>query len=136
MTNVSKKPLAPTTRRKLLNQFSKVFKSAGDAKMSNMFSELFTEAEQVMFIKRLGIIILLSQGLSNYAVAKYLEVSEATVRSTKEKYNHGEYETIVRVLRNKKFNSEKFWRVVELMLTAGLPPRIGRGRWEFLQKHK
>jgi uncharacterized protein YerC len=136
MTNVSKKPLRPELRRKLLKQFSAVFETAGEARMSAVFQELFTEAEQIMFVKRLAIIILLSHKLSNYAIANHLDVSEATVRSIKTKYAKGEYETIVRIVGNKRFDTKKFWRALELVLSAGLPPRAGRGRWRFLYQQK
>jgi uncharacterized protein YerC len=136
MTNVSKRELEPEVRKKLLTQFAGLFKAAGDVQLSKIFSELFTEAEQIMFVKRLAIIIMLINNFSNYAIAQHLEVSEATVRSTKAKYVNGEYDTIVRVLNNKKFDGQKFWRVLELVLTAGLPPRTGRGRWKFVFNHK
>jgi len=131
MTNVSKRELDPHIKQKLFKQFALLFVMVGEKKMGTLFVELFTEAEQIMFIKRVGIILLLSENRSNYAIAKALEVSEATVRATKVKYIAGEYKNIAGAVRQQGFDSDKFWSVMEVVLRGGLPPKTGPGRWKY-----
>ena len=130
MTNVSKRALAPEVKKKLFQQFSSLFVAAGEKQMSRMFLELFTESEQIMFIKRVGIIMMLSEQYSNYSIAKTLEVSEATVRTAKEKFLAGEYQSIAGATKRSTFDSEKFWSVLGVVLRGGLPPMVGKGRWK------
>lgn len=130
MTNVSKKKLKPEVRKKLYRQFATLFSNVSEDKMGILFTELFTESEQVMFIKRVGIVLMLAEDLSIYRIAKTLEVSEATVMVTKDRFQAGEYDHIVGVTKRKTFDSEKFWSVMGTILSAGLPPIVGPGRWK------
>jgi|AntRauTorcE11897_2_1112592.scaffolds.fasta_scaffold02752_3 Trp operon repressor len=132
MTNVSKKPLDDKLRKQLFEQFSSLFASSSQHKMASLFIELFTEAEQIMFIKRVGIILMLTKGYSGYAISNMLEVSAATVRSTKQKYEAGEYDQLFKTTKKRSFDGKKFWSVLGLVITGGLPPRAGAGRWSFI----
>lgn len=134
MTNVSKKPLDTQLRQKLFKQFATLFASSSEQKMAALFIELFTESEQIMFIKRVGIILMLAKGYSGYTIAHTLEVSAMTVGSIKQKYQAGEYDQLVQITKRKNFDSKKFWRVLELVITGGLPPRAGAKRWSFVFK--
>ncbi|MCA9360558.1 hypothetical protein H6785_02690 [Candidatus Nomurabacteria bacterium] len=136
MTNVSKKELAPEVKKKLFQQFSSLFVMAGERKMGSLFIEFFTESEQMMFVKRVGIIIMLSEEHTNYSIAKTLEVSEATVRSIKGKLIAGGYQNILKITKKNTFDSEKFWSVMGLVLRGGLPPMVGRGRWKSVLSQK
>ena len=97
--------------------------------MANVFMDLFTEAEQIMFLKRVGIIFMLQSECSNYEVAKTLLVSETTVKSIKQKMLTDEFIHITNIMQRKTFNQKQFWQVIEKVLRAGLPPR-GHGRWK------
>lgn len=132
MTNVSKKPLDDKLRQQLFKQFATLFASSSEYKMASLFIELFTEAEQIMFIKRVGIILMLAKGCSGYAISNMLEVSAATVRSTKEKYEAGAYDQLINITKKHSFDGKKFWSVLELVITGGLPSRTGPGRWSVI----
>ncbi len=129
MTNVSKQPLPANHRLQLFKRFSGLFISAGENKMASVFMELFTEAEQIMFIKRVGIIFMLQSDSSSYEIAKTLLVSESTVKSIKQKMMTDEFTHITNIMCKKTFNQKQFWQVIDKVLRAGLPPR-GPGRWK------
>lgn len=133
MTNISKNKLPKKSEVKLFSQFTKLFAVADEKLLADMFEALFTEAEKIMFIKRLAIILLLSRKCSNYRISKTLHISDSTVRDIKQKFLKGHYDVLVKSVNNKKFDTKKFWTTVEVLLSAGLPPR-GRGRWKWLYK--
>jgi Trp operon repressor len=129
MVNVSKIPLEVKTKQKLFKEFARLFSMSSERKMGNLFLELFTESEQIMFIKRVGIVLMLCEGYSNYMVAKTLKVSPATVRSIQEKFFNGEYDQLVEMTKKSNFDTKKFWKVMEVVLRGGLPSRSDRKRW-------
>lgn len=130
MTHISKQPLPRAKVQKLATQFVSFLKGASSAAI---FSNFFTEAEQVMFIKRLAIILMLDYGYSKYRVAQTLKVSESTVKRQYVLYQAGHYDHLVAKAKTKSFNKKEFWGVVEVLLRAGLPPMVGKGRWQGLQ---
>ena len=134
MTNVSKKPLTTDLRHQLYKQFAQIFAMSSEQNVSLLLLELFTESEQIMFIKRLGIIMMLNKGCSTYKISRMLDVSDATVRSTKAKLLEGEYNRLLKVTKSNKCDSKKCWLVIDKVLCAGLPPRSGSNRWGFLYK--
>ena len=131
MTNVSKRPLNPKAREQLLSQFINLFASASRRQHEELFLALFSGAERTMFIKRLAIVFLLSEEYSTYAISKTLVVSDFTVRRIQAQCTAGRYDPIIGVMKGRKFDREKFWNTVDVLLRCGLPPR-GRGRWKWL----
>ena len=129
MTNVSKHKLKQKIQQKLFNQFTNVFIVADERKLASLFDALFTDAEKIMFIKRIAIIFMLSKGVSMYAIAKSLHVSETTVRTQREKLSEGQYNAITGIIRKQKFDSDQFWEIVEVLLRGGMPS-YGRNRWK------
>ena len=134
MTNISKDKLLPEAEKKLLKQFSNLFANISSNKASNLFSEVLTPSERIMLIKRVAIVLMLEEGFSTYKISKTLKVSDATVRSIRHCYNQNEFAYILSAIKKSKFDYEKFWETVDILLRAGMPPR-GRGRWQFLRKH-
>jgi len=131
MTRISKEHLDRKTERQLFTQFVSIFISAQEGQYDDLFSALFTEAEKIMFIKRVGILLLISEGYSTYAIARTLRVSDSTVRNVLKQCKAGKFDPFFSVLRKKTFNAEQFWKTLEILLQCGLPPR-GRGRWKWL----
>ncbi|MBC7836542.1 helix-turn-helix domain-containing protein [Acetobacteraceae bacterium] len=64
--------------------------------------EFLTDTEQVMFAKRLAIILMLKQGQSYYQILKKFGVSVSTSRRIHEKLLKGDFRVIERVIKNKK----------------------------------
>jgi Trp operon repressor len=129
MTNVSKRPLGQKAREQLSSQFIELFSTANKKQHLDLFISLFSDAERTMFIKRLAIVLLLAEGFSTYKIAKSLIVSDSTVREIRAQYTTGRYDPMISIIRTKQFDRKKFWKTLELLLRAGMPPR-GRGRWK------
>jgi uncharacterized protein YerC len=127
MTNISKRKLASEHQQELAKQFT-TFVRGNLA--TNIFSEFFTEAEQVMLTKRLAAIAMLHNGYGVYRVAQSLHLSDATVMKYRAQYVSGRYSSLVKRLESKAFNQKRFWKAVEVILRAGLPPMAGPGRWK------
>lgn len=92
--------------------------------------EFFTESEQILFIKRLAIIIMLNEHFSYYRIQKTLNVSTSTIKRMHEHLLSGKYDAIRKIYRKRK-EREAFWDDLEVLMRAGMPP-MGRGRWSAL----
>ena len=102
--------------------------------MACLFESLFTDTEKIMFIKRLAIILMISQEHSSYSIGKALHVSNSTVRSLKEKFLKGEFDILVGATRKKNFDSKKFWETMDVLLRLGMPSYNDKDRWKFLDR--
>ncbi len=132
MTNVSKNILDSKIEKKLRQQFAKFFSNQIPQEIESLFSDLLTSSEQIMLIKRLATIIMLIEGESTYSIPKALQLSDSTVRDIKVKYKLGKYDSIVYRYQDKKFNAEAFVRILETLLSAGMPS-LGKDRWKSLR---
>lgn len=132
MTNVSKHKLPSKVQKQLFTQFTNLFVAAEQKKLALVFDALFTDAEKIMFIKRIAIILMLKQNLSVYAIARSLKVTEETVRSHRERYESGEYDAIVKVIKKKSFNIDEFFTGLDALLRLGMPS-YGKSRWKSLK---
>ena len=129
MTHISKKNLTKNSHKKLTEQMANMFVVADKKTASPLFTSLFTESEQIMFIKRLAVILMIDKRYSKYRIAKTLHVSESTVKLLLLKYEAGLYKPITKLAKSKSFDTNTFWEMVEVLLRAGMPPR-GKGRWK------
>jgi DNA-binding NarL/FixJ family response regulator len=129
MTNISKRRLGDMHQKKLLKQLAGLFATSDKKSTELMLTDLFTESEQIMFIKRLGIVMMINSGYSKYRIAKTLLVSESTVREAGKKFDMGMYNNLLRKTQTKQFDSKKFWATVEVLLRAGMPS-MGKDRWK------
>lgn len=132
MTNVSKNILDSKIEKKLRQQFAKFFSDQIPQEIESLFSDLLTSSEQIMLIKRLATIIMLIEGESTYSIPKALQLSDSTVRDIKVKYKLGKYDSIIYRYQDKKFNAEAFVRILETLLSAGMPS-LGKDRWKSLR---
>lgn len=128
MTNISKQPLPPAARQKLLYKLAALYTGGTIAKNQKLLSALLTEAEEVMLLKRYAIIVMLTERHTSYQIAQALLVSEVTVATQRSKYVAGEYKDIEIVIKKKEFDSKDFWESVFWLLRAGMPPQ-GKDRW-------
>jgi uncharacterized protein YerC len=80
MVRVSKNKINKEIYSKINSQFVSSLMCLDSKKKSlDFIDELFTQSEKVMLAKRLAIIIMLKEGLSQYAIWKALNVSPATL---------------------------------------------------------
>ncbi len=131
MTRISKQVLDQKTQTRLFSQFTAIFSVSNKRLSGELFKALFTEAETIMFVKRIAIVLLLTERYSTYAIANTLCVSDSTVRVIRSQYEEGRFDAVVKTMRKKTFDKKEFWKTVEVLLRCGLPPR-GRGRWKWL----
>lgn len=132
MTNISKHKLPHKTEKQLFSQFTNLFIAADEKKLAVMFDALFTDAEKIMFIKRIAIILMLSKGVPMYGIAKSLKVSVTTVRSQRELLEEGRYEVIIIMTRKKNFDADEFFGALGAILRLGMPS-YGKDRWKSLK---
>lgn len=132
MTNISKQRLDEKVEQKLFKQFTDLFIAAEERKLAEMFNALFTDAEKLMFVKRIAIVLMLSKNVPMYGIAKSLHVSLTTVRAQRDLYETGQYEPITRITRKKNFDTESFLSAIEMVLRLGMPS-YGKNRWRVLR---
>jgi len=128
MTHISKQILSTNVTKRLVRQFAQFMQQSN----VKFFDAFFTEAEQIMFMKRLAIVLMLHENFSKYRIAQVLQVSESTVARIGIAYQAGKYDTFLAQSRKTGFDSKKFWDTIEVVLRAGLPPMAGKGRWRGL----
>ena len=127
MARVSKVKLDKENKQALTKQFVKVLR---DGKIDDVFDDFFTETEKMMFIKRMAAILMADADYTSYRIAKTLHISENTAAKIKDRVRQGAYDAILRRVKSKKFDTEKFWVVVDVLVRAGMPPIAGRDRWD------
>ena len=132
MPHISSKKLKKETLNKLYNEFNKAFeKSAQKSRVRLFLSDFLTKTEKIMLAKRFAVIYLLSKNIPSSYIAESLSMSHSTILKMSLKYDIGKYNLLLRTLE--KDNTD-IWKILEKILKAGLPPRVGRGRWKFLYK--
>ena len=132
MTNVSKHALDTKHQEQLFSQLAQLVHSSSKNETGAFLSELFTDSEQIMFIKPLAVVLLLSKQQSAYRISKTLKMSESTVSQIRLKYEFGEYDSIIKISKKKEFDSKQFWLTLDVLLRAGMPSR-GKDRWKSLK---
>ena len=110
--------------KELLTAFSQAF--SGDKKY-NFAREFFTKTEQVMFAKRFAIIAMLKKDVPPYHIQQVLKVSSSTVARMSFLIEKGWFKTIIKYT-NKQ--NKTIFDILEKILSAGLPPKVGKGRWK------
>lgn len=134
MTHISKQKIDAKQLSQLFNQMNTLIAVLDTHTSQNFFEELLGPEEQIMIAKRLAAITMYIEGNSSYRVWQLLKISPSTAERIRRNYELGKYKHIETVLKTHKTDYEKFWRVLETILSAGLPPR-GRGRWKSVFKH-
>ena len=126
MTHVSSRKLAHSAEKKLYTQLADIFVAHSRPKdCQRLIYELFTDAERLMFGKRIAVIVLLERNHSFYSIAKALHVSESTVARIDARRQAGAYRQIVRTIKNKE-HRQSFIGTLEAVLTAGLPGNVSK----------
>lgn len=125
MPHVSSRKLNKAISKKLWNQLLKIFKDAGRKSATNaIVSELLTHTEKIMFAKRLAIILLLDKGIPQHVISNKLNVSVSTVTRMSLNVEIDKYNEILKISSKKGILD-----VLEKIILMGMPPRVGRGRW-------
>ena len=133
MTYVSKKPLKKDVKKRLDEQFIKTIVALRTTPGGkNFISELLTESEQIMLAKRLMMIFMLAEGISQYRIKQLLHVSSSTVAHIGLGFKSGKFEHIRSVCRHKK-SHKTFLDELEVIVRLGMPS-MGKDRWKWLDE--
>ena len=132
MTHVSKQKLKEEDFRKIYDQLISIFDTAGgDRRNDYLLKEFLTLAEKIMLAKRFAILCMLEEGVSQHFIGEVLKVSPSTINRIFLQYQNGKFSYIERILKKNKRN---IWDALETIITAGLPPKVGKGRWQWLNE--
>ncbi len=131
MTYVSKGPLKSDIKKRLDKQFVNTIVSLRTTSGGkNFISELLTESEQIMLAKRLMMIFMIAEGVSQYKIKYLLQVSSSTVSHIASRLDSGAYKHIKKDCRSKR-NRQTFWDELEIIVRLGMPS-MGKRRWDWL----
>ncbi len=136
MVNISKRKLKQKVRESITTQLvHHIARIHGDANTKNFLSELLTGAEEIQLAKRFSAIILLLRGYSFRQVERVHKISPATVMKLWQRYKEGGFRTIrhISVWQGRAFQEDTALESLLKLLTEGLPPRAGKGRWKVLK---
>ena len=132
MTHVSKRKIREEDFKKIYDHLISIFDTAGSSRKSDvLLKEFMTHAEKIMFAKRFAILCMLEEGVSKHFIGDVLKVSPSTVNHMSLKYENGKFSYIKKVLLK---NKKTIWEVLETIITASLPQKFGRGRWQWLNE--
>jgi len=129
MARISKHLLPPDDLHKLFDQLSAITSRLTPTTADAFLNELLGPEEKIMLTKRLAAIVMYTKGYSSYRVWVTLKLSPATAATIQDRYQRGEYTHIQKILTVHKADYKKFWNVLEVILSGGLPPIVGPGRW-------
>ena len=117
MTHVSKRKIAPSTERKIIDAFMHTIFSTSLVRGKVRIRSLLTPTERIMLAKRLAIITMLEHDHSHYRIMQTLNVSFSTIRRLDRRRTRGDFDPLCRV-----FNRNlSFLDYLELFLAAGMP---------------
>ena len=132
MPHISSKNLARENLNKLYREFANALqKSEKKSQMAFFLKDFLTHTEKIMLAKRFAVIYLLSQDVPNSYISESLHMSPTTIARMSLKYDIGKYSFLLKTVKSEE---KDIWSILEKILRAGLPPRVGRGRWKFLYK--
>lgn len=131
MPHISKKQLSEKTERALKNKLVDMLRIIGkDRKVTYSLNELLTFTEGVMLAKRLGMIYLVHKGNSTLDICDTLNVSPSTVARIEKIQDRGGYQNIEKVFHKLE---PSLIEVIEILLSS-VPSKVGKDRWNFLNK--
>jgi uncharacterized protein YerC len=137
MPHLSKQEIKPEVKKVLQDQLLTFLSAASTKKEAKVLAEeLLSETEQLMLGKRLAVVVMLARGYSYSEIKGLLGVTSQTVNRIAQEVRSGKCNKLTRYARNytEHFKKTTFWDGLEKILSAGLPPRVGKGRWKNLYK--
>ncbi len=105
MPHVSSQPLEKKQVHQLNKNFIRLLASTVSGTREQALSELLTRTERLMIAKRLGMLVLISEGVSAYNIAKKLCLSTSTVARFEVKVEAGAFNKTLALLKKKESKS-------------------------------
>ncbi|NQV88143.1 MAG: hypothetical protein HQ402_01120 [Parcubacteria group bacterium] len=129
MPHISQNKLEKETYYQIQDQFINLIASTKNKnKLQSLMKGLLTYTEKIMIAKRLAIIIMLQEDITEYEICHALKISSSTVGRIADNLEKGLYKGVTDGYKNKKQKKE-FWDFAEKIIQAGLPPQ-GKNRWK------
>ena len=126
MPHISRRKVKRKVYSKMESNLVDIFLSSrSKSEIAQLINTLLTPTERVMLAKRIAIILMLNNGYSFRAIEKSLKVTLQTVMRFWKMKKEGKFSNFAK----KGIKESNFWKDLEKLLEAGLPPR-GKGRWK------
>ena len=135
MPHVSKNKLSKKQRYSLDKNFSEWLDAMTKSNTSIAVKSLLTDTERIMLAKRLSIIFLIEDGLSNYKVSKMCSVTIQTVQRLRADRQKGRFIDLVK-LWDKKKERDNMWQLIETFSRMGLPSYVGKDRYKSMSARR
>ena len=134
MVRLNKNTLPKSSLENLFKQLSQTLGKLNAAQTELALSELLGPEEKIMLAKRLGIMVLLTEGHSLYNIARTLKVSPATAAKIKERLNRNQCSNLQKMLQTNKKDYLKILDLLDSILTldGNLPRYSGKDRYRHL----
>lgn len=131
MTNVSKN-LTSSTKEKIEGEFTNFLASLSANQAQIFFQSFFTDSEQIMFIKRLTIIMMLEKSVPFRHIAAILDVSPMTVSRINERKERGEYDNFTDLFATNN-REGRLWKALRIAVEEGVHNYSGSS-WGWLDR--
>lgn len=132
MPQVSRYKMNDVLFEKLFTQFAFILAPQEIQNTKSCLSDLFTDTEKIMFVKRLAIIVMLHEGISSYQIWTTLKMSSSTVARIQDGYEQGCYTHITTALTKNKKKYNTFLQTLGVLLEEMLSQYSGKRRWNWL----
>lgn len=136
MVNISKKKLKPSIEKAILDEFLRhVQRNKDSSHVKEFLFEFLTSAERTQLAKRFAIVVMLLRGYSFIQIQKTLQVSPPTIVKQWKNLKNGK-------LAHLRSDDMRFGHAIVknslsdslmTLLKEGPPPKVGKGRWNFLK---
>jgi Trp operon repressor len=132
MPHVSLKKLDDKYFAELYSQLIKVFNTAGSSyKSDELMKEILTETEKVMLTKRLVMVCMLYEGISQSFIADTLLASPSTVERVALKYEIGRFKYLSHILHK---NEKTIFSILEEFIRNSVLAQTGKRRMRWMEK--
>jgi len=121
MTNVSKQQVSSSDYQEIKDELINLITKLDKKSATGFLTELLTETEQIMLIKRFGAIFMFTQGHTAYRVSHTLGLSIPTASRLSEQYNLEHYEQLLSGFNKKE--TSRFLRILNNLILSQVSPK-------------
>ena len=132
MPHISQKKMSDKDFNKIYDQLVSFFDTAGNQRKSDiLFREFITNTEKIMLAKRLAILCLIDDSVSEHYISCILSVSPSTISRISLSYEQGKFPYISNIIRK---NKQSIWDVLEGAVQSSMEGYVGPKRWSWLEE--
>ena len=132
MPHISQKKMRDQDFDKIYDQLVSFFDTAGNNRKSDvLFREFMTDTEKVMLAKRMAILCLIDDGVSEHYISYILSVSPSTISRIYLRYEQGKFPYISNIIRK---NKQNIWDVLEEIVRSSAERYVGPKKWLWLHE--